>query len=783
MSRIWKVGSRWDDYGSTEAKIISIFRRSGVVFVGSKNAERFRDEVKKDDYIAIADGFKIMSVAKVISETMSLNDMIKDNLIKMRGDEPFNLNWDYTGCYGVRVKIVDLPENKIFEYKKMGAFFEANSIKDIVVQSYNDNLKSNFNITAKTYRIKNTRKNINGLGNDKEDIINGSVIYTIPIYQREYSWESEQIEKLLFDLVRGFNNEREPLFIGTMQFSYKKYITKYETEQDIIDGQQRISTILCLLKYLQLSYPDNEIVKSIELNWLESRVNNGKEDSLLNTMLRLSVESLHELKNKEYTGNHYIFALDIINDFFERYKENIKDNNENNQKDVFLNLLLNNKIDSFLDYLLNDVWFVVVETVAGLSKTIQIFNTINTLGLDLTGSDIFKVQLYEYLRDYKNASENAFNEINGIYEQVKELNTEWKKKENHSDIISMDFVRYVYKDYLISKYNLPVSLYAMATDTFFEGVFDALLNVQIREGFESIKNTSIDLSIDDLKKIVTVIYFWNAYNLESYSNEYKRKEEFIIVNLIQHSRYARYGDIVYQIMLSYLQTESEYYVFSENKEKVNEALLSSLPDVYNCLKILSKMFFCWSLYYARSVYEIHSCMYEIYRDSFEFIKNKEKIFNKIKVKLCPQQDIEDFKQNTLGKEIVSNRTWKDLMCLLSASLDELKYNTNPLAILKQILSWSYYDIEHIHATANKNECKEIDENLQNSIGNLVLLERSINREIKAIEFEKKCNSYSKSKYESIKLISKNNQWTISDIEQRKKSEIEKLSKFLFSDLT
>ena len=783
MSRIWKVGSRWDDYGSTEAKIISIFRRSGVVFVGSKNAERFRDEVKKDDYIAIADGFKIMSVAKVISETMSLNDMIKANFIKMRGDEPFNLNWDYTGCYGVRVKIVDLPENKIFEYKKMGAFFEANSIKDIVVQSYNDNLKSNFNITAKTYRIKNTRKNINVLGNDKEDIINGSVIYTIPIYQREYSWESEQIEKLLFDLVRGFNNEREPLFIGTMQFSYKKYITKYETEQDIIDGQQRISTILCLLKYLQLSYPDNEIVKSIELNWLESRVNNGKEDSLLNTMLRLSVEGLHELKNKEYTGNHYIFALDIINDFFERYKENIKDNNENNQKDVFLNLLLNNKIDSFLDYILNDVWFVVVETVAGLSKTIQIFNTINTLGLDLTGSDIFKVQLYEYLRDYKNASENAFNEINGIYEKVKELNTEWKKKENHSDIISMDFVRYVYKDYLISKYNLPVSLYAMATDTFFEGVFDALLNVKIREGFESIKNTSIDLSIDDLKKIVTVVYFWNAYNSESDSNEYKRKEEFIIVNLIQHSRYARYGDIVYQIMLSYLQTEPKYYDFSKDKEKVDKVLSLILPDVYECLKILSKMFFCWSLYYARSVYEIHSCMYEIYRDSFEFIKNKEKIFNKIKVKLCPQQDIEDFKQNTLGKEIVSNRTWKDLMCLLSASLDELNYNTNTLANLKQILFWNYYDIEHIHATANSMECKDIDENLQNSIGNLVLLERSINREIKAIKFKEKCKSYSKSKYESIKLISKNNQWTISDIEQRKKSEIEKLSKFLFSDLT
>lgn len=70
--------------------------------------------------------------------------------------------------------------------------------------------------------------------------------------------------------------------------------------------------------------------------------------------------------------------------------------NEGNQLAEF-----SENIDSFVEYILNDILFVVIETVAGLSKTIQIFNTINTAGLDLNGDDLFKVRLYEYLHDIK----------------------------------------------------------------------------------------------------------------------------------------------------------------------------------------------------------------------------------------------------------------------------------------------------------------------------------------------------------------------------------------------
>ena len=54
MSNVWKIGSRWSEYGTWDSRIITIFRRSGVIFVGGYSAQRFFDEVSLGDYFAIA---------------------------------------------------------------------------------------------------------------------------------------------------------------------------------------------------------------------------------------------------------------------------------------------------------------------------------------------------------------------------------------------------------------------------------------------------------------------------------------------------------------------------------------------------------------------------------------------------------------------------------------------------------------------------------------------------------------------------------------------------------
>lgn len=753
MNKVWKIGSRWSDKGSWSSRIISIFRRSNVVFLGSKDVDRFYREVEIGDYFAIADGYTIPAVAKVVSNPMPLNDMIKNNLIKVRKGDPFDLNEDYSWCYGVKVKIVDLPENLHLYYERMGTFFRANSIADQVVKLYEDNLNNQFDIKTQTYRIRTSVPET--AKDDKSSIIDGQTIYNIPVYQREYSWGVEQVSRFVGDIFKGFwgsNDEKaivlEPLFIGTMQLSYKKRISENEFEQDVIDGQQRLSTILCILKYLKLEYPQIEILQRINLDWLETRVNNGKEETNLEQMLL--IEDLNNIQdNENFVSNNYLRNLQTIK---ETFLENTKDEEGNTIS------LFSDNIQKFVDYFLNSIYFVVVETLAGLSKTIQIFNTINTAGLDLNGNDLFKVRMYEYLHDCKNQGEEAFNEIGNIYKSIKDLNSEWRK--NHDwDVVSVEEVRTIYKYYLISKYQLSVALYSKATDTFFDELFDTLLNVQTHKDFAGLKNKRIELRLNDLNRIVQVACLWN-------SSDFRTSDEYMSYTLVDYSRYSRYLNIAYQILLT-------------NEDLSDDKRLS---QVYSILSPLSKLFFCYSIRFAKAVNHIHSFMYGIYRDVYDVNSSLEVIVSKIQDQLQPLNN-DSFRNDCIGGAIADNRVWKNLICLLSDYFDELDNNT-PLDKLKNLLNGGF-DIEHIHANANEKEGQDIDYSLQNSIGNLMLLEYDINRSIGCLPFNEKVNRndgkpcYKDSKYATVKKIMKYDKWSHEAVSKRRAEEIHKIAHFLF----
>ena len=751
MSNVWKIGSRWSSNGTWESRIISIFRRSEVVFLGNEDTERFYHEVKCGDYFAIADGYCIPAVAKAVSRTMPLNDMIEKGMIKVRKGEPFDVSDDYSWCYGVKVKIVDLPQEKHLYYEKRGTFFKANSIAKKVVELYEDNLTHQFDIQAHTYRIKSTHSQADG----KCSIIDQHTLFNIPIYQREYSWGREQVTRFVGDIFKGFwgNDEdkkisMEPLFIGTMQLSYKKYIKEKEYEQDVIDGQQRLSTILCILKFLQLKYPNIEDLRNTSLDWLETRVNNGKEDHYLSQMLSLTnLDNIPELQ--DFQLNRYLKNIQIIKEVFE---EQIID------KDGCELTLFDENAQLFVDYFLNSIYFVVVETLAGLSKTIQIFNTINTAGLDLSGNDLFKVRLYEYLHDVKNYGEEAFNEISEIYKEVKDINSEWRKHKDW-DVITIGTVRSIYKYYLISKYKLNSSLYNKSTDTFFDELFDTLLNVQIHKDLAGVKNKNVELSLEDLRRIIKVAYFWNT-------SDFRNVDDFISYTLIERSRYPRYTNIAYQILLT-------------NESMTDEERLS---QVYDCLGLLAKLFFCYSVMYAKAINPIHSEMHDIYKLTAKYQENKEKIALRLKNKILSNNN-QDFNWH-LGKSIAFNMTWKTLICILSDYFDEIETGT-PLETLETLYDDSF-DIEHIHANANETEGNDIDDDLQNSIGNLMLLEYDINRSIGCLPFkEKKDRSeggkcYKDSEYATVKKISMFDDWGHQQVENRHKEEVEKIANFLFN---
>lgn len=748
MSNVWKVGSRWSSNGSAESCIINVFRRSGYVFVGTRG-EQFLNYVRINDYFAIADGFTIMAVAKVLDERPTdLCDLILQGRIKLRDSDYFSAPdpEEYRGwCYGVRVHIVDLDESARFQYKKPGTFFAANQIWDKVIQLYENGVNQKFDIASGTYRIKKTRKETDSPLYPKSDLLGSSSFYRVPIYQREYSWSEEQVGRLLRDVFIGYwgaeSNQliKDPLFIGTMQLSQRRFVSDHESEQDIIDGQQRISTILCLLKYLSIQYPDTPGLKHFRFNWLETQVNNGKEDSLLRELCSLTDVNDFD----EHSSNIYIRNAGIIKSIFQQSITN---------DDGSINKLFS--IDSFLDYLFNDIYFVIVETVAGLSKTIQIFNTINTAGLDLNGDDLFKVRFYEYLHDKCGASEDAFNKIGDVYKKIKTINDDWRASNPNAgyDVVSMAAVRDAYKDYIISKYDLNNGLYQMATDTFFECLFDILLNIQAHKDKSFGSNVlSVSLSLEELNKVVDCVADWNKSN-------YETPDQLIAYKLIEKSRYGRYCRIVYLMMLNGF----------------------SLKQVYSILQPLSRVYLCHSVYNSKVINEIHTFTFHLEK-RIGSGQGLEELLAFI------QQKLNDAKEwvGHFRKWIFGNRVWQDLICCLSAYLDEIEAPELNLQELNNKLSWGY-DIEHIHANADESlVIPEEQLGLQNSIGNLVLLEYDINRSIHNIPFDQKVERsdgkpcYRDSKYASIAKIRKNRQWGISEMNNRLETEYNRIVSFIW----
>ncbi|MDD7462050.1 MAG: DUF262 domain-containing protein [Prevotella sp.] len=82
-----------------------------------------------------------------------------------------------------------------------------------------------------------------------------SVLYKIPIYQRNYAWEREEIYDLIKDVYDSL--EKSVYYIGTL-VTYKRDENIYE----VIDGQQQLTTIYIILKALGIENISNTLTYS-----------------------------------------------------------------------------------------------------------------------------------------------------------------------------------------------------------------------------------------------------------------------------------------------------------------------------------------------------------------------------------------------------------------------------------------------------------------------------------------------------------------------------------------
>ena len=242
--------------------------------------------------------------------------------------------------------------------------------------------------------------------------------FIIPEYQRPYDWTDEEARILFEDLVEFAkdnikNEEQQDYFLGCIV----SYINRETGEREIIDGQQRITSLFLLLRaiYTKLTTSNVQTDESIYLSktripptiWqtnektgkidtesilIESKVINNKGNDILKSILKTGKA---DKKSTDNYSKNYILFQSLFDDLCKN-------------EPIF--------IYDFIDQILGHCILFPISTYSE-DTALTIFSTLNDKGLPLSDADIFKAKIYnnlktaeerkEFIDKWKELDENA----------------------------------------------------------------------------------------------------------------------------------------------------------------------------------------------------------------------------------------------------------------------------------------------------------------------------------------------------------------------------------------
>lgn len=202
------------------------------------------------------------------------------------------------------------------------------------------------------------------------------VLFKIPVYQRNYDWAESNCSRLLDDVKHILDSGPEAKhFLGTIVFMASKNTGFSLSEYIIIDGQQRLTTMMLFLKALcDLSeIHDPEIAEEIK-DFIHNK--HCKEDDKI------------KLKPIKSDNEQYI-AL-INNDSSSLDSECHIARNYNNAYERFAGWINQGYSCPQILEALEKLQVVGIELTKGEDDPQIIFESINSTGLDLTASDLIR---------------------------------------------------------------------------------------------------------------------------------------------------------------------------------------------------------------------------------------------------------------------------------------------------------------------------------------------------------------------------------------------------------
>ena len=177
-----------------------------------------------------------------------------------------------------------------------------------------------------------------------------SILYKIPVYQRNYAWDRDEIYTLIKDIYDSLG--KSVYYIGTL-VTYKRDENIFE----VIDGQQRLTTIYIILKALGIKTISNNLTYSAR------------------KVSARTIENMPDFGNENDCG--------IVNGF--KYA-----------KEALKNIVGDLEIDIFKDYFLNNVHIIHYRVPKDVDLN-HYFEVMNSRGEQLEKHEIIKAKLSEQL--------------------------------------------------------------------------------------------------------------------------------------------------------------------------------------------------------------------------------------------------------------------------------------------------------------------------------------------------------------------------------------------------
>lgn len=532
--------------------------------------------------------------------------------------------------------------------------------------------------------------------------------YVIPKYQRDYVWDKEENIKPFVQAIAEGVAKSEDVFLGTTLFR--------ETEDgkfEVMDGRQRLTTLAALSELCG-----------------ESRGSELFDDEAKKEKVKKEVEDVFTKVLQEVA-----IASDAhggADDSDERFKE------------------------AFAKQLLENVYFVVVDSKLEIAKTFEIFKSINMTGKPLADEDIVKVIYAEYIAS-ECKGENNDEKLTDAAERVNKLYKSIKGKK----LLTPNDVLQVLQAVLVASKGGTF-------DDFTQNKVDFFLEA-CRTNDSDLKNLlsyeSVELLFEICRYIAERTYGNVTFEVEEPKQRYFR-------GLFEWTRYNRFWLLPYMDVFFRLRKNGGAFDESSAAEALKaEALKAASKNAFE----MFRLFAVYSVIYKKQVSEINTF---VCNEIFPLLKDgctSEAIAKKIDDKLNAEEGkcvslFNDYLCNGRDDGLYSNYKRAALVCVMSeldamleekksdvmSELDMLEEKKKDKHIREALFSWGNkttledakgkkyngkYNCDHILARDLFKGSYKTE--FCNGIGNLTLLSENDNKSAQNKKPKKKAEDYYK----------------------------------------